>query len=121
MLPKQIKSTGLSSASSQALSSLEAKAASWSRGTPESLTARPTSAPTSAPSQIPTPYPTPLPSVAPTAYPSILIIPEDKLSISAIKPADGTTSLYLVNLEKTDQIWNVKVVNGSVPSGAQKR
>ena len=75
----------------------------------------PTAMPLSAPSQIPTPHPSPLPSVAPTAYPSILIIPP-QLSIGATKPDIGRTSLYLVNLEKTDQNWKLKVINGSAPS-----
>ena len=56
-----------------------------------------------------------MPSVAPTAYPSILIIPP-QLSIGATKPDIGRTSLYLVNLEKTDQNWKLKVINGSAPS-----
>jgi len=70
-------------------------------------TATPTPNPTTAtPTQMPTLYPTPVPSFSPTPYATTLIVPQ-KLSMDQIKPARATEELFLVNLERNDQQFNI--------------
>jgi outer membrane biosynthesis protein TonB len=88
----------------------------------------PTSAPTQLPSIVPTPSPTtphptamptlipsPSPTFSPTPYATILIVPQ-LLYMMAYKPAVANATLYLINLERSTQHFNITFDDTALPS-----